>query len=158
MEKEGCGVENVDHRRDRNREIIDGLRNHLFSAIHSECRERFLNPNLPAELFRNLPCKGGVGGDGFEATAIAAAASLPVRNDRDVPQLTRHATVPGEKVASAHDTKPQPRAHIEHRKIIHSPGRPIHALAHTKGMGFLQCDALQADFNGEIGGEPLSVQ
>ena len=58
MKKEGRGIENINHGRDRNREIIDGLRDNLFRTIHRGCRERLLNPNRPAELFRNQPRKG----------------------------------------------------------------------------------------------------
>src|SRR4051812_47009789 len=102
-------------------------------------------------------CQGGVGGDGFETTAIAAATRFAVELDGDVAQFAGEAAVAFEDLAVVDDAETEAIADIEHGEMGDPFGGAIEHLGPAKGVALLDDGGIEVEQILQIGTELFAV-
>ena len=147
MHEHRRGIERVDHRRDRDGQVLCHRVNlglevgfPLFQK-GSGCRERerFFQP------FTHHPHKRRVSRHRLQTTAVPTAAADAGRICGDVADLAGHAAVARKNHAAHDDAQPQPLRHVEHREVVEAAGAAIHPLGQAERLQFVHEKALDPE-------------
>ena len=111
-----------------------------------------------ADLLRDQASQGQVGGHGFQAADVAAAAATALRVDGDVPDFARQAAVAGHDLAAAHDRGAEAAGGIDQGEVVHAAGLAEAPLAQAKGVGLVQKDRTKAESLLQVAGQETPVE